>query len=56
MPHKESLYPTDWLRIAEKDWKRVKQLLEADLTEEDVHKALTQVEGLIEALKLHFKR
>lgn len=28
MPLKESLYPTDWLRIAEKDWKRVNQILE----------------------------
>ena len=27
MPRKESLYPQDWLKIAEKDLKRVKQLL-----------------------------
>jgi len=27
MRHKESTYPTDWLRIAEKDFKRVGRLL-----------------------------
>ena len=27
MPHKESSYPTDWLRIAEKDFARVDTLL-----------------------------
>lgn len=27
MPHEESLYPDDWLRIAEKDLKRVDRLL-----------------------------
>ncbi len=30
MPREESLYPADWLRIAEKDWKRVEGLLEED--------------------------
>lgn len=29
MPRKESLYPTDWLRIAEKDFVRVERLLVA---------------------------
>jgi HEPN domain-containing protein len=28
MPHEESLYPADWIRIAEKDLKRVKRLLD----------------------------
>ena len=28
MPHKESHYPADWLRIAEKDLHRVRRLLE----------------------------
>lgn len=28
MPPEESLYPGDWLRIAEKDWKRVDQALD----------------------------
>ena len=28
MPRKESLYPTDWLRIAEKDLRRAEHLLE----------------------------
>lgn len=28
MPHEESLYPTDWIRIAEKDLKRVDRLLD----------------------------
>jgi HEPN domain-containing protein len=27
MPGKESLYPADWLRIAEKDYKRIEHLL-----------------------------
>lgn len=27
MTPKESLYPADWLRIAEKDWQRVERLL-----------------------------
>ena len=27
MPHEESRYPADWLRIAEKDWRRVERLL-----------------------------
>jgi HEPN domain-containing protein len=27
MQHEESLYPADWLRIAEKDLKRVERLL-----------------------------
>ncbi len=27
MTHKESLYPKDWMRIAEKDLKRVDRLL-----------------------------
>lgn len=27
MPHEESLYPADWLRIAEKDLGRVENLL-----------------------------
>ena len=27
MQHSESSYPADWLRIAEKDWKRVEMLL-----------------------------
>lgn len=27
MPHEESLYPADWLRIAEKDLRRVEHLL-----------------------------
>lgn len=27
MPPEESLYPADWLRIAEKDFGRVEQLL-----------------------------
>lgn len=30
MPPNESLYPGDWLAIAEKDWKRVETLLKAD--------------------------
>lgn len=30
MPPKESLYPADWLRIAEKDLRRVDHLLDAD--------------------------
>ncbi len=29
MPRHESLYPDDWLRIAEKDWARVVRLLDA---------------------------
>lgn len=29
MPRKESLYPTDWLRIANKDYARVEYLLNA---------------------------
>ncbi len=28
MPPSEPNYPAEWLRIAEKDWRRVKQLLE----------------------------
>lgn len=28
MPPEDSLYPGDWLRIAEKDWKRVDQALD----------------------------
>jgi HEPN domain-containing protein len=28
MPREESLYPTDWLRLAERDWKRVERLLD----------------------------
>ncbi len=28
MPHEESLYPSDWIRIAEKDLKRVNGLLD----------------------------
>jgi hypothetical protein len=27
MPHEESLYPADWLRLAERDWRRVERLL-----------------------------
>jgi HEPN domain-containing protein len=27
MPREESLYPADWLRLAERDWKRVERLL-----------------------------
>ena len=27
MEHSESSYPADWVRIAEKDWKRVEMLL-----------------------------
>jgi hypothetical protein len=27
MPRKESLYPADWIRIAEKDLRRVEHLL-----------------------------
>ncbi len=27
MPHEESLYPADWLRVAEKDFARVEHLL-----------------------------
>lgn len=30
MPHKESLYPADWLQIAEKDLRRVDRLLDED--------------------------
>jgi len=30
MPPKESLYPRDWFRIAEKDFKRAEQLLKLD--------------------------
>jgi len=30
MPDKDSLYPVDWIRIAEKDWKRVRQLVDLD--------------------------
>ena len=30
MPSKESQYPADWLRIAEKDWKRAHRLLDED--------------------------
>lgn len=30
MPRKESLYPADWLRIAEKDFVRVQHLLSFD--------------------------
>ncbi len=30
MPGEESLYPGDWLRIAEKDLQRVPRLLSAD--------------------------
>jgi HEPN domain-containing protein len=30
MRHEESLYPADWLRIAEKDWQRVERLLDED--------------------------
>lgn len=29
MQPEESLYPADWLRIAEKDWGRAKRLLDA---------------------------
>ena len=29
MPRKESQYPDDWIRIAEKDWRRVESLLNA---------------------------
>ena len=29
MPPEESLYPADWLRIAERDWIRVGRLLNA---------------------------
>ena len=28
MPHEESLYPADWVRIAEKDLRRVDRLLD----------------------------
>lgn len=28
MPREESLYPADWLRLAERDWKRVERLLD----------------------------
>jgi HEPN domain-containing protein len=28
MPHEESLYPADWLRLAERDWGRVERLLD----------------------------
>jgi len=30
MPHDESLYPADWLLIAEKDWNRVERILNQD--------------------------
>jgi len=30
MPDKDSRYPVDWIRIAEKDWRRVKLLLDLD--------------------------
>jgi len=30
MQHRESLYPSDWVRIAEKDWLRVDKLLQAN--------------------------
>jgi HEPN domain-containing protein len=30
MPDKSSRYPTDWIRIAEKDWRRVNLLLDLD--------------------------
>lgn len=33
MPHKESHYPADWLRIAEKDLQRVHRLLEIEDSE-----------------------
>ncbi len=33
MPHKESLYPVDWLRIAEKDLRRARRLLDQHDTE-----------------------
>jgi len=28
MPREESLYPADWVRLAERDWKRVERLLD----------------------------
>ena len=28
MPREESRYPADWLRLAERDWKRVERLLD----------------------------
>jgi HEPN domain-containing protein len=28
MPHEESLYPPDWLRIAEADWRRARRMME----------------------------
>jgi len=34
MPHEESRYPRDWLRIAEKDWRRIGHALDDDDADE----------------------
>jgi hypothetical protein len=51
MPHDESLYPGDWVRIAEKDLARVTTLLEIHDPEDDVRTSLEQVRPLIERLR-----
>jgi hypothetical protein len=45
MPHEESLYPADWVRIAEKDLRRVDRLLDKhdpELAEEKGDRLLFQ--------------
>lgn len=52
MPREESLYPADWIRIAEKDLGRVEHLLGVrDYEEDDVRDSLTDAEALISKLR-----
>ncbi len=54
MPREESLYPADWIRIAEKDLGRVERypfITESGLTEDDVRDSLTEAESLISKLR-----
>jgi len=54
MPPKESLYPADWLRIAEKDLVRVHQLLNVKDPEAADFYLQQAIEKFIKAYLLHY--
>jgi len=54
MPPKESFYPTDWLRIAEKDLVRVHQLLNVKDPEAAGFYLQQAIEKFIKAYLLHY--
>jgi len=55
----ESVYPGDWLRIAEKDLERVERypfVSEIGPTEEDVRGSLERIGDLVERLRRALRR